>query len=73
MMFKGFKQMDLITTNPLLLIAILSEELARTNTALEAVSEELKNLKKNKFQSLPYISRGGYTTPPIWLLHQTTL
>lgn len=46
MMFKGFKQMDLITTNPLLLIAILAEELARTNTALEAVSEELKNLKK---------------------------
>ena len=47
-MFKGFKQMDLIATNPLFLIAILSEELARTNTALEAVSEELKQILKEK-------------------------
>lgn len=47
-MFKGFKQMDLISMNPLFLIAILSEELARTNTALEAVSEELRQLSKAK-------------------------
>lgn len=47
-MFKGFRQMDLIATNPLFLIAILSEELARTNTALEAVSEELKQILNEK-------------------------
>lgn len=45
-MFKGFTQEQLISTYPTLLIAILSEELARTNMALLALSEQLKQQKK---------------------------
>ena len=45
-MFKGFTQEQLISTYPNLLIAILSEELAKTNMALLALSEQLKQQKK---------------------------
>ncbi len=43
-LFKGFPLKDLISLNPLMLIAVLSEELKNTNLALEAVSEEYKSL-----------------------------
>ena len=45
-MFEGFSKEELISTYPTLLIAILSEELARTNMALLALSEQLKQEKK---------------------------
>lgn len=45
-MFKGFNQVDLYERNERLLIAVLSEELARTVQALEAMSEEMKHLKE---------------------------
>ena len=45
-MFKGFSKEELISTYPTLLIAILSEELARTNMALLALSEQLKQQTK---------------------------
>lgn len=48
MMFKGFKQSELVASNPLLLIAILSEELVRTNQALEALAEQLKRQDKSE-------------------------
>ena len=44
-MFKGIKQGDLLTAKTRLLCAILSEQLALTNTALEAMSEEIKILR----------------------------
>lgn len=45
-MFKGFKPVDLYERNERFLIAVLSEELARTVQALEAMSEEIGHLKK---------------------------
>jgi polyhydroxyalkanoate synthesis regulator phasin len=44
-MFKGISQGDLLTAKPRLMCAILSEQLALTNTALEAMSEEIKMLR----------------------------
>ena len=51
-MFKGFTKEQLISTYPLLLIAALSEELARTNTALETLSEQLKQMDKAKIPNI---------------------
>ena len=45
-MFKGFKPVDLYERNERFLIAVLSEELARTVQALEAMSEEMEHLKE---------------------------
>lgn len=44
-LFKGFSDKELVATNPLLLIAILSQQLAITNQALQAISEELRQVK----------------------------
>lgn len=45
-LFKGFKPVDLYERNERFLIAVLSEELARTVQAFEAMSEEMEHLKK---------------------------
>ena len=47
-LFKGFNQADLLERNPRFLCAVLAEQLTLTNKALEAVSEELKQVKKDK-------------------------
>lgn len=44
-LFKGFTDKELVAMNPLLLIAILSQQLSITNQALQAVSEELRQVK----------------------------
>lgn len=44
-MFKGITTIDLLREDPRTLCYVLSTELARTNEALEAVSEELKQLQ----------------------------
>lgn len=44
-MFKGITTIDLLREDPRVLCYVLSTELARTNEALEAVSEELKQLQ----------------------------
>lgn len=46
-MFKGLSPIDIIEREPRLLIFILSDELKRTNEALEAVNEELKHIKES--------------------------
>ena len=51
MLFKGFTQIDLLERDPRFLCAVLSEQLTLTNKALEAVSEELKQLRKEKIGS----------------------
>ena len=43
-LFKGFTASDLIERTPTSLIATLASELARTNKALEALSEENSQL-----------------------------
>lgn len=45
-MFKGIPQGELLVGKPRLLIAVLSEQLALTNKALETMSEEVKNLRE---------------------------
>lgn len=45
-MFKGFSQGELLTGKSRLLIAVLSEQLALTNKALETMSEEVKALRE---------------------------
>lgn len=47
-MFKGFNQVQLLTMEPRLMCAILSEQLTLTNIALEAMSEEIKALRAEK-------------------------
>lgn len=44
-MFKGFSQIDISTLKPRAMCAVLAIELARTNEAMEALAEELKQLK----------------------------
>lgn len=47
MMFKGIPMVDLLREEPRVLCAVLSAELARTNEALAAVSEELKEVRNH--------------------------
>jgi hypothetical protein len=44
-LFKGFNQIDLLKEEPRVLIAVLAEQLAITNKALEAGNEEIKQLR----------------------------
>ena len=45
-MFKGFTREQVIATKPKILIDVLSQQLALTNQALEAMGEELKHLQE---------------------------
>ncbi|WP_196600527.1 hypothetical protein [Pectinatus frisingensis] len=45
-MFKGFKAIDLLERDPRTLCFILADELTKTNQALQAVSEEVKQLRE---------------------------
>jgi hypothetical protein len=47
-LFKGFSRVEELTMDPRLMCAVLAEQLARTNVALMAISEELKQVKENK-------------------------
>lgn len=47
-MFKGLSTLDLLREEPRVLCGILSAELARTNEALEGLSEELKVAQKRR-------------------------
>lgn len=47
-MFKGLAPLDLLREEPRVLCGILSAELARTNEALEGLSEELKVTQKRR-------------------------
>ena len=44
-MFKGITTIDLLREDPRVLCYVLSTELARTNEALEAIGEELRQLR----------------------------
>lgn len=44
-LFNGFTTMDLLANEPRVLAAVLSQELARTNQAVEALSEEIKQAR----------------------------
>ena len=44
-LFKGFNQIDLLKEEPRVLIAVLAEQLAITNKALEAGNEEIRQLR----------------------------
>lgn len=46
-MFKGFSPLDIHTLPERFMIQVLAEQLAKGNEALEAMSEELKALKKD--------------------------
>lgn len=58
MMTKGFTASDLVERTPLSLIAQLGCELALSNQAIFAISEELKQLKFSKKQ---HFSKPGNT------------
>lgn len=45
-LFKGFSQIDLLEREPRTLCAILAEQLALSNKAIEAQNEEIKQLRK---------------------------
>jgi hypothetical protein len=45
-MFKGFSTTDVITLKPRFMIAVLSQQLALSNQAIEAMSEEMKQLRE---------------------------
>ena len=45
-LFKGFSQIDLLERQPRTLCAILAEQLALSNKAIEAQNEEIKQLRK---------------------------
>lgn len=45
-LFKGFRKEDLIMMKPKMLIDILATSLAITNTAFEAMNEEMKQMRK---------------------------
>jgi hypothetical protein len=45
-MFKGFSATDAITLKPRFMIAVLSQQLALSNQAIEAMSEEMKQLRE---------------------------
>lgn len=45
-LFKGFRKEDLIMMKPKALIDILATSLALTNTAFEAMNEEMKQMRK---------------------------
>ena len=53
-LFKGITMVDLLGGQERVLIAVLSEELARTNQAVEALAEEVKALKAAKGEPLKY-------------------
>lgn len=44
-LFKGFSQIDLLEREPRTLCAILAEQLALSNKAIEAHNEEIKQLR----------------------------
>ena len=44
-LFNGFNQIDLLKEEPRVLIAVLAEQLAITNKALEAGNEEIRQLR----------------------------
>lgn len=44
-MFKGITTIDLLREDPRVLCYVLSTELARTNEALEAIGEELRQMQ----------------------------
>ena len=44
-LFKGFSQIDLLERSPRTLCAILAEQLALSNKAIEAQNEEIKQLR----------------------------
>jgi cell shape-determining protein MreC len=44
-LFKGFSQIDLLEREPRTLCAILAEQLALSNKAIEAQNEEIKQLR----------------------------
>lgn len=45
-MFKGFNPTEIITLKPRFMIAVLSQQLALSNQAIEAMSEEMKQLRE---------------------------
>lgn len=49
-LFKGFSQIDLLEREPRTLCAILAEQLALSNKAIEAQNEEIKQLR-SKFNN----------------------
>ena len=49
-LFKGFNQVELLTMEPRLMCAILSEQLAKAGIAIEALSVEVKALRDVKAQ-----------------------
>lgn len=57
-MFKSFTKQQLLANKPKILIDVLSLELARTNEAQEALSEEVKHLHE-RVQQLE--GQKGYT------------
>ena len=47
-LFKGFSQIDLLEREPRTLCAILAEQLALSNKAIEAQAEEIKQLRADE-------------------------
>jgi cell shape-determining protein MreC len=45
-MFKGFNPTEIITLKPRFMIAVLSQQLALSNQAIEAQGEEIKQLQE---------------------------
>jgi hypothetical protein len=45
-MFKGFTTTDVINLKPRFMIAVLSQQLALSNQAIEAQGEEIKQLRE---------------------------
>ena len=66
MMTKGFTASDLVERTPLSLIAQLGCELALSNQAIFALSEELKQLKfpKKQHSNKPGNTNGGENKKP---------
>lgn len=52
-LFKGLKPTDLDVYNEKFLIRLLSEELAHTNAAVEALSQELLHFQEQNPRKLP--------------------
>ena len=55
-LFKGFSQIDLLERQPRTLCAILAEQLALSNKAIEAQAEEIRQLRADVKEMQKYMS-----------------
>ena len=62
-LFKGFSQIDLLERQPRTLCAILAEQLALSNKAIEAQNEEIRQLRA-EVKALSAQHKRNPTIPP---------